>query len=116
MTKTNHGTFEIKAGDQNYVLKPTLRAIRAIENRFGGILPATSAIGAASVSATAFVIAAGSGVDFNKRKDLEAVEEHVFEAGIDNVGALVLPFLRALLNPSGKSKEEMERDTESGNE
>ena len=116
MSKTNHGTFEITAGSANYELKPTLRAVRAIEGRFGGLLPAMQVVGSANMGAIAFVIAAGSGVDTGKRKELEAVEEAVFEGGVDEVGAQVVPFLRALLNPGGKSKAELEQGADAGNE
>jgi len=116
MSKTSHGTIEIKAGSNTYSLKPSLRAVRSIEGRFGGLLPAMQVVGAANLSGIAFVIAAGSGVDTGKRKEVEAVEEAVFEGGVDEVGSQVLPFLRALLNPGGKSKEELEQDAESGNE
>lgn len=116
MSKTNHGTFEITAGTAVYTLKPSLRAVRAIENRFGGLLPALTSVGAANISHTAFVIAAGSGVDATKRKELEAVEESVYEGGVDAVGAQVIPFLKALLNPSGKTEDEIQQAAKSGNE
>lgn len=115
-SKTNHGTFEVTAGATSYTLIPNLRAVRAIENRFGGILPAMQVIGSANLSGIAFVIAAASGIDISKRKDLEAVEEAVYEGGINKVGTQVVPFIRALLNPSGKTDEELEKEAESGNE
>lgn len=116
MSKTNHGTTEIIAGSATYTLKPSLRAVRAIEGRFGGLLPALQVIGSANLGGIAFVIAAGSGVDTTKRKELEAVEEAVFEGGVDEVGSQVVPFVRALLNPGGKSKEELEKEAGEGNE
>jgi hypothetical protein len=108
MSKTNHGTIAVEAGTESFTLKPTLRAVRTLENRFGGLLPAMQQLGAANLTATAFIIAAGAGIDVSKRKELEAVEEAVFEGGVDKVGAQVLPFLRALLNPGGKTDAELE--------
>lgn len=110
MSKTNHGTVIVDAGSDSFTLKATLRAVRALENRFGGILPAMQALGAANISATAFIIAAGAGIDTNKRKELEAV----FEGGVNKIGSQVLPFVRALLNPGGKTDEELEESQ--GNE
>lgn len=115
MSKTNHGTIEVTAGSTTYTLKPSLRAVRAIENRFGGLLPAMSAIGSAHLGGIAFVIAAGSSIDTNKRKELEAVEEAVYEGGVDAVGTQVIPFLKALLNPAGRTEAELEAEAESGN-
>ncbi|MGR6497983.1 hypothetical protein [Pseudomonas fulva] len=114
MSKTNHGTLVVEAGSDSFTLKPTLRAVRALENRFGGILPAMQALGAANITATAFIIAAGAGIDTNKRKELEAVEESVFEGGVNKVGTQVLQFVKALLNPGGKTDEELEESQ--GNE
>jgi hypothetical protein len=119
MSKTGHGTIVITAGETTYTLKPTLRAFRAIENRFNGILPAMNAIGGASITTAAFVIAAGTGVDTNKRKDLEVIEEALWGVGIGTIGSQVLAFLSALLNPSGKTDAELEEEkkaAESGNE
>jgi NADPH:quinone reductase-like Zn-dependent oxidoreductase len=119
MSKTGHGTIAITAGETTYTLKPTLRAFRAIESRFNGILPAMNAVGSASVTSAAFVIAAGTGVDTNKRKDLEVIEEVLFDAGVSSVGSQVIAFLSALLNPSGKTDAELEEEkkaAESGNE
>ena len=114
MSKTNYGTVTVDAGRDSFTLKSTLRAVRALENRFGGILPAMQQLGAGNVTATAFIIAAGAGIDTNKRKELEAVEEAVFEGGVNKVGSQVLPFVRALMNPGGKTDEELEESQ--GNE
>ncbi|WP_438282299.1 hypothetical protein [Pseudomonas alabamensis] len=108
MSKTNHGTIIVEAGTESFTLKPTLRAVRTLENRFGGLLPAMQQLGAANLTATAYIIAAGAGIDLNKRKELEAVEEAVFEGGVNKVGAQVLPFVKALLNPGGKTDDELE--------
>jgi hypothetical protein len=119
MTKTDHGTIVITAGETSYTLKPTLRAFRAIETRFNGILPAMTAVGSASVTAAAFVIAAGTGGDTNKRKELEIIEEVLWATGIGSIGGQVITFLSALLNPSGKTDAELEEEkkaADSGNE
>jgi len=117
-SKTSHGTVIVTSGDISFTLKPTLRAFREIERRFGGVIAAMQAIGVANVSNVSFIIAAGTGVDTGKRKDVEAVEEQVFAAGVNTVTNQVLPFLNALLNPAGKTDAEIEQEKAeaSGNE
>ena len=116
MSKLNHGTIVVEAGGTTYTLKPTLRAARAIESKFGGLLPAMSSIGQASVAAVAVIIAAGAGIDTNKRKELEAIEEAVFAGGINVVGGQVLSYVKALLNPGGKTDDELADAADAGNE
>lgn len=116
MSKTNHGTVEVTLGDDTFTLKPTLKAMKAIENRFGGILPAMQSLGTANLSTTAFIIAVGTGVNLAKKGAADAIEEAVFEEGIDSAGSQVLPYLRGFLNPAGKSEAELEAQAESGNE
>jgi len=117
-SKTSHGTVEVTGGDITFTLKPTLRAFREIERRFGGVIAAMQAVGGGNVSSVSFVIAAGTGVDTGKRKEIEAVEEQVFAAGVNTVASQVFPFLNALLNPGGKTDAEIEKEKEeaSGNE
>lgn len=116
MSKTNHGTVEVTVGDDTFTLKPTLKAMKAIEGRFGGILPAMQSLGAANLSSMAFIIAVGTGVNLAKKGALDPIEEAVFEAGLNGVGVQVLPYLQGFLNPAGKSEAELEAQVESGNE
>ncbi len=116
MSKTNHGTVEVTIGDDIHTLKPTLKAVKAIEARFGGILPALTALGSGNLTATAFVVGVGTGLDLSKKKALEPLEEAVFEAGLNDVGSQVIPYLSALLNPGAQTPEELEKAAESGNE
>jgi hypothetical protein len=116
MSKTNHGTVEVTVGDDTFTLKPTLKAMKAIEGRFGGILPAMQSLGAANLSTIAFIIAVGTGVNLAKKGALDPIEEAVFEAGLNDVGVQVLPYLNGFLNPAGKSEAELEAQTEAGNE
>ena len=116
MSKTNHGTVEVTLGDDTSTLKPTLKAMKAIEGRFGGILPALQSVGAANLSSIAFIIAVGAGVNLTKKGAIDPIEEAVFEAGLNDVGFQVIPYLNGFLNPAGKSEAELEAQTESGNE
>lgn len=118
MSKTNHGTVVVDAGEHSFTLKPTLRAFRDINRHFGGVIDAMNALGHANITTIALIVAAGTGVDTGKRKELEALEEQIFEAGFSAVSSQVLPFLQALLNPAGKTDEEIAKEKEeaSGNE
>ena len=111
-SNTSHGTVVVTAGDITFTLKPTLRAFRDIQRHFGGVIDAMQSLGHANISTIALIVAAGTGVDTGKRKDVEAVEEQIFEAGFSAVSSQVLPYLQALLNPAGKTNEEIEKEKE----
>ena len=118
MSKTNHGTVVITTDEVTFTLKPTLRAFRDINRHFGGVIAAMQSLAHGNISTIALIVAAGSGVDTGKRKDLEALEEQIFEAGVNTVSSQVMPFLQALLNPAGKTDEEIAKQKEeaAGNE
>jgi len=116
MSKTNHGTVEVTVGDETFTLKPTLKAMKAIENRFGGIMPAMQSVGSANLSTISFIIAVGADVNLAKKGSLDPIEEAVFEAGLNDVGSQVIPYLNGFMNPAGKSEAELEAQAESGNE
>ena len=100
MSKTLHGTVEIKLDGETYTLLPTLGAVRAIEAYFGGLRGASQAINALSVDGCAVIIAGGAGL---KGKDAEAVVEQVWQAGVLNVSVQLNAYLVALYNPKGPS-------------
>jgi hypothetical protein len=118
MSKTNHGTVVIESGDITFTLKPTLRAFREIQRHFGGVMDAIQVLTRANISSLALIVSAATGVDIGKRKDVEAVEEQIFEAGATTVASQLLPYLQALLNPAGKTNDEIakEKEESSGNE
>lgn len=111
-SKLAQAAITVEAGSQTYTLTPNLRAVRAIEAKFGGLISALHILGTGNLSATAFVIAAGAGLDTNKRKELEAVEEAVFEGGVNHVGSQTVKLIEALLNPGGKTREQIEAEQE----
>ncbi|KAF1310963.1 hypothetical protein BLX42_11305 [Pseudomonas sp. SG-MS2] len=115
MSKTTHGITLVTVGEETFELKPTLKAVRNIESRFGGIGPAIGELGQLRTSAIASVLLIGSGQDF-KPKDVVALEEKIFEAGIREVNPQVVAYVSNLLNPGGKSKAELDAEAESGNE
>lgn len=115
MSKTNHGTTFVVVGDDKYELRLTLKAVKGIEARFGGLAPALLEVQKLSLGAVASVIAIGAGLS-TKPKDIEALEEQVFDAGLGNVAPEVIPYLLSALNPAGKTDEEVEKEAASGNE
>ncbi|RVD78163.1 hypothetical protein [Pseudomonas koreensis] len=98
MSKTLHGTVEIKLDDETYTLLPTLGAVRAIEAHFGGLRGASQAINALSIDGCAVIIASGAGL---KGKAAEAVAEQVWQAGVLEVSVQLNAYLVALYNPKG---------------
>lgn len=98
MSKTLHGTVEVALGDETYVLKPTLGAVRAIEAHFGGLRGASQAINALSVDGCAVIIAGGAGLT---GKAAEVIPEQVWQAGVLEVSVQLNAYLVALYNPKG---------------
>lgn len=115
MSKTNHGNTYVIVGDDKHELRLTLKAVKGIEARFGGLAPALHEVQKLSLSATAAVIAVGAGLS-TKPKDLEVLEEQIFEAGLGNVAPDVIPYLLSALNPAAKDEEEVEKEAAAGNE
>ena len=98
MNNTLHGTVTVKLGDEEFTLQPTLKAVRAIESRFGGLRGASGALHAVGVDAVAFIIAAGAGLE---GKAAEALPEKVWQEGVAGLTPPVTRYLGALYNPRG---------------
>lgn len=102
-TKTLHGTTQIKVGDTEYTLTPTLGAVRAIEARFGGLLGACRAVDGYSVDGIAHIIAAGAQLD---AEQAAALPDLVWQAGVVGVGQQLVPYVAVLLNPKAGAADE----------
>lgn len=111
MSKTNHGATDVTVGAEIYSLAFTLKAVKRIEQRFGGIAPALQEVQKLQLGAAAAVIAAGAGLML-KPKEVEALEEEIYEAGIGEVTPPLIQFLIALLNPAAKTAEDLEAAAE----
>lgn len=98
MNNTLHGTVTVKLGDEEFTLRPTLEAVRAIEGRFGGLRGASGALHAVGVDAVAFIIAAGASLE---GKAAEALPEKVWQEGVAGLTPSVTRYLGALYNPRG---------------
>lgn len=98
MNKTLHGTLTVKLGDEEFTLQPTLKAVRAIESRFGGLRGASQTLNAVSVDGCAIILAAGAGLE---GKAAEAIADKVWKAGVLEVSVQLNAYLAALYNPRG---------------
>lgn len=101
MNKTLHGTVTVKVGEESFELVPTLKAVRAIEARLGGLRGASQTVTALSVDGVAIIIAAGAGLE---GKAAEAIPEKVWQAGVLEVSTQVNAYLVVLYNPRGADK------------
>lgn len=106
-SKTLYGKTTVTVGEFEFELEPTLAAVRKIEQRFGGLRNALDGLGALSPDAVSHIIVAGANLS---PKEAKEVPEAVFNAGVSNITAQVVPFIVTLLNPSDAKPEE-----ESGN-
>ncbi|WP_312800053.1 hypothetical protein [Pseudomonas sp.] len=111
MSKTNYGNTIVNVGDEQYTLNFNLKAVKGIEARFGGLAPALQELQKVQLSAVASVIAIGTGKEF-KRKDLEELEEAIFDEGVGEVTPQVIPYILAMLNPKAKKAEDEEKAAE----
>lgn len=99
MNNTLHGTVVVKLGDEEFTLTPTLKAVRAIESRFGGLRGASQAINALSIDGCAAILVAGAGLD---EKTAKAVPEQVWQHGVLDASTQLNAYLVSLYNPRGK--------------
>ena len=111
MSKTDHGTTEVTVGATVYNLAFNLRAVKRIEQRFGGISPALQEVQKLSLGVAAAIIAAGAGLTL-KPKEVEELEEEIYDAGISEVTPPLIQFLIALLNPAARTAAELEKAAE----
>lgn len=99
MSKTLHGTTEVSLGGRELLLVPTLRAVRTIEARFGGLRGASERLRAVGVDAVAIVIGAGIGME--DPKELEKLAEEIWQHGAADLVPAATAYLFALYNPRG---------------
>ncbi len=99
MNNTLHGTVTVNLSDEVFTLTPTLKAVRAIESRFGGLRGASQAITSLSVDGCAAILVAGAGLD---DKAAKAVPEQVWLHGVLDASTQLNAYLVALYNPRGK--------------
>jgi hypothetical protein len=92
------GEVALRVGEKTYILSPTLEALLRINRELGSPVDAARALQKLELSAIFSVIAAGARLS---SKQMEAVQEEVFAAGIVNIAPQLGPFISALLDPAG---------------
>ena len=113
MSKTDNGNVAVKVGVEVSTLNFNLKAVRSIERFFGGISPALAELQKFSLIAASKVIIAGANLTL-KPKEVEALEEEIYDHGVGEVTVPLITFIVALLNPAAKTEEELEKAVESG--
>ena len=111
MSKTDHGTVDVQVGAEVYVLAFNLKAVKRIEKIFGGISPALQEVQKLQLGAAAAIICAGANLTL-KPKEVEALEEEIYDAGIGEVTPPLTQFLLAMLNPAAKTAEQLDQAAE----
>ena len=93
-----HGEIAVELGDEVYELRPTLKAMKKIQQRFGGIRGAMEAVSQLNIEHIGAIIVAGANLG---SRDIPDVEEAIFQCGIAQATEQIVPFITALMNPNG---------------
>ena len=101
-----HGETLIDLDGEAYELRPTLKAMKKIQSRFGGLRGAMEALGQLNVEHIAAIIAAGSN---SNPREMAAIEEAVFSYGIAGATEQIVPFVTSLMNPNGEKDEDSKK-------
>ena len=92
------GDITVTLGDEDFTLKPSLRAARRICQRYGSLVKAAQSAAMADIEAVIAIIAAG--LDLTP-KGVKEYEERIFEAGMaegtGNLGQLCVEFCNVLM-------------------
>ena len=91
----------IDLGGAVYELRPTLKAMKKIQARFGGLAGAAEALKQLNSEHIAAIVSAGSNA---APRDIADIEEAVFSQGIASATEQVVPYITLLLNPGGEDE------------
>lgn len=110
-SQVTYGTVSVTVKGKTFVLTPTLAAVQMLERRYDGLRGALNALDNFSLECATLAIRAGASL---KPKAAEKLPGDIFEHGTPDVCIQVIPYVVALLNPTGKvaSDEEDEDDAE----
>jgi hypothetical protein len=99
MSKINAGEMPVIFGDEELILKPTLRAMTAINRQYGGLAKARQELVAENFDAIVFVLRHGLNLS---DKDARGLPDRVYENGI--TAELLIPLIKyvAVLGNGGK--------------
>jgi hypothetical protein len=98
-----YGEIDIELNDAAYTLRPTLKAMKKIQAKFGGVRGALEALGHLNLEAVAAIVAAGCDA---QPREVAEIEENVFAHGVGNATEQVVPFVTLLINPRGDTAKD----------
>lgn len=102
-SKIDYGTVTVRLGEKEYVLKPTLNAIRKIDDHFGSLRHAVQSVSSLHFSGISYIIAVGASLS---ERGTKAMEEELFNTGVVNVTGPVAEYVGKLMSPMGNDEEE----------
>ena len=100
--------IEAHIGEAVYYLKPTLKAMREINTRYGNLVDAVVALRKSDFDAVVLVIAAGAGL---LPKARELLAEEIFRHGVVRAAGPAADFMATLMDPSGQGAADEEPDS-----
>lgn len=109
MSKIFSGQVKIILDGEERILKPTIPAMRHIDAHFGGYQPAFDALRRSSVSACAFIVRHGLGMDDREAKE---VFDKVARTGTAELVGPLSEFIAILANGGRPLNGEAEKDQE----
>jgi hypothetical protein len=106
VSNLNHGCFTVDLNGTEYEVRPTLKAMKKVQARFGGLRGAIEAVGQLNLDTLAFIISAGTDAKPNQAQE---IEQGVFDQGVADVTEQVMPFLMAMISPRGEAESKSEK-------
>lgn len=96
MPDLNEGEVSITLGDDTYILRPTLNAIRTLSRAHGGLRPALQTLFNQEFDGVVSIIKIGAGIP---DRDEKALAAKVYAAGMNDATLMPLvDYLKILLN------------------
>lgn len=96
MPDLNEGEVSLKLGDNTYILRPTLNAMRALSRAHGGLRPALQTLINQEFDGVVSIIKIGAGIP---DKDEKALAAKVYAAGMNDATMMPLVnYIKILLN------------------
>lgn len=96
MANLNDGEVSLTLGDETYILRPTLNAIRTLSRAHGGLRPALQTLFNQEFDGVVSIIKIGAGVP---DRDEKALAAKVYAAGMNDATLMPLvEYLKVLMN------------------
>lgn len=107
------GDVDVVLGDKTYTMKPNLQAALQLSRQGGGLMGMINRCGAVDCDAITLVFQTGTGLTANGMKH-DGVNERLYRAGFDSLGATMIRFLRILMNGGTPPEADAPVEEESG--